>query len=185
MLNEEQLGAYIDERFTRRLFRLETHDHLDVSSDGDDFQRYLAGQPGPDMSRRDAWLNVIRNEVAEGKHTYRVHVVRSPLTDYLRFDFEWGYVYNEQAGEHIGILDLAERESPRELIFKDFWLIDDEHLVLMHYDNDGRFVGAEPVDEPQQLHRYKDCAAVTWAASQPFGEYWTNHPEAWRSRHVA
>lgn len=181
MLDEAQLGTYIDERYTRKLFRLETLDHLDVSSDGGDFQRYLAGQSGPDMDRKNAWLDVLRTEVAEGKHTYRVHVVRSPLTDYLRFDFEWGYVFNEQAGEHIGILDLAERDAPPELLLQDFWLIDDEHLVLMHYDQHGRFVGAEPVDERDQVNRFNACAAAAWSASQAFGEYWISHPEARRT----
>ncbi|QXV63508.1 DUF6879 family protein [Amycolatopsis sp. TNS106] len=185
MLDEEQLGDYIDARFTRRLFRLETHDFLDVGSDGDDFQRYLAGQPGPDMARKNAWLDVLRSEVAQGKYTYRVHVVRSPLTDYLRFDFEWGYVHNEEAGERIGILDLAERDAPSELINHDFWLIDDEHLVLMHYDDRGRFTGAEPVDDVNELARYQACAQAAWSAAQPFGDYWRGHPDAWRDSHHA
>jgi uncharacterized protein DUF6879 len=185
MLDEQQLGEYIDARFTQTLFRLETLDYLDVSSDGDDFERYLAGLPGPDMSRKGPWMDVIRNEVAEGKHTYRVHVVRPPLTDYLRFDFEWGYVYNEQAGEHIGILDLAERDCPESLIFQDFWLIDDEHLVLMQYDDAGRYAGARPVTSPGELARYRACARAAWTAAQPFGEYWRNHPQEWRDRHAA
>ena len=185
MLDEPQLGEYIDAHFSRTLFRLETKDFLDVPSDGEDFQRYLSGQPGPDMARKGPWLDVIRNEAADGKHTFRVHVVRSPLTSYLRFDFEWGYVFNEQAGERIGILDLAERECPSDLIFQDFWLIDEEHLVLMHYDDCGRYVGAEPISDPEQLVRYKECARTAWAAAQPFGEYWQNHPQEWRSSRVA
>lgn len=185
MLDEQQLGEYIDARFTRMLWRLETHDHLDVESDGDDFRRYVAGLP-LDMTRRNAWLDVLRGEVADGKHTFRVHVVRSPLTDYLRYVCEWGYQLNEEAGEHIGILDLAERDAPADLIFQDFWLIDEQHLVLMHYDDAGRFTGAEPVADPQELVRYKACARAAWSAAQLFREYWNAHPESWRSnRNVA
>lgn len=61
------------------------------------------------MSRKGPWLDVIRDEVSRGLHTYRVHVLRAPLTDYERFEFEWGFVLNEQAGEHIRILDLTEQ----------------------------------------------------------------------------
>jgi hypothetical protein len=99
VLDEQQLGDYIDRHFTSTLFRLETLDRYEVGSDGDDFARYLTDGPGPDMTRKGSWLDHIRGEVARGLHTYRVHVVRGPLTGYLRFEFEWGYAYNAAVGE--------------------------------------------------------------------------------------
>ena len=80
MLDEQQLGDYIDRHFASTLFRLETLDRYDVGSNGDDLDRYLAGEPGPDMARKGPWMDHIRSEVARGLHTYRVHVVRGPLT---------------------------------------------------------------------------------------------------------
>jgi hypothetical protein len=101
VLDEQQLGDYIDAHFTSTLFRLETLSHYDVGSDGGDLTRYLAGEPGPDMTRKGAWMDRIRSEVDRGLRTYRVHVVDGPPSDYLRFEFEWGYVHNAVAGEHI------------------------------------------------------------------------------------
>jgi hypothetical protein len=43
---------YIDRQFTTEPFRLQTRDRYDVSSDGDDFHRYVAGEPRPDMTRK-------------------------------------------------------------------------------------------------------------------------------------
>jgi hypothetical protein len=37
MLDEKELGDYIDSRFTRVLFRLETLDLYDVASNGDEY----------------------------------------------------------------------------------------------------------------------------------------------------
>lgn len=181
MLNEDQLGEFIDARFTRTLFRLETLDHIEVAADTADFDRYQRGLPGPDMAQRNQWLDVIRDEVAHGKHTYRVHVVRSPLTTYLRFCFEWGYVHNAAAGERIGILDETEQAVPGELIRQDFWLIDGEHLVLMHYDRKGRFAGAS-VGSGGEVARYRVCANAAWQASAAFEDYWNSHTNEWRDK---
>jgi hypothetical protein len=108
VLDEQQLGDYIDAHFTSTLFRLETLSHYDVGSDGGDLTRYLAGEPGPDMTRKGAWMDRIHSEVDRGLRTYRVHVVDGPPSDYLRFEFEWGYVHNAVAGEHIRILRLIQ-----------------------------------------------------------------------------
>jgi hypothetical protein len=187
VLSEQELGHYIDEHFTADLFRLETLSRYDVGSDGGDFARYLAGEPGPDMTRKGPWMDQIRSEVARGMHTYRVHVVTGPLSDYLRFEFEWGYTHNAAAGEHIRILDLTDPRRPPgvpDLVDEDFWLIEEAHGIRMHYDPEGRFTGAELVDE-QTVARYRRARAAAWGAAVPFDEYWQAHPQYWRDRRVA
>jgi hypothetical protein len=184
VLDEQQLGDYIDHHFTSTLFRLETLDRYDVSSDGDDLARYLAGEPGPDMARKGPWMDHIRSEVARGLLTYRVHVVRGPLTGYLRFEFEWGYAYNAAAGEHIRILDLAEEAAPPALVDEDFWLIGDDQAVLMRYDSGGRFLGAE-IASAQAVPHYRAAREAAWQAAVPFAAYWDAHPQYRRDRHAA
>lgn len=184
MLDEQQLGDYIDAHFTSTLFRLETLDRYDVGSDGGDLARYLAGEPGPDMARKGPWMEQIRSEVARGLHTYRVHVVRGPLTGYLRFEFEWGYAYNARAGEHIRILDLTERPAPAALASEDFWLIGHDHAIAMRYDPDGRFTGAE-LAPANAVPRYRAARDAAWAAAAPFAAWWDAHPQYWRDRRRA
>jgi hypothetical protein len=53
-------------------------------------------------------------------------VLTSPLSEYLRYECEWGYLPNAAAGEDIRILDLAEKPRPDGLISEDFWLMDNE-----------------------------------------------------------
>jgi hypothetical protein len=192
MWDERQLGEYIDAHFTSELFRLETLPHYEVAGDGGDLARYLAGEPGPDMTRKGPWLDVIRGEVARGLHTYRVHVVNGPLSDYLRFEFEWGYTYNEQAGEHIRILDLAERPRPDALVDEDFWLIagrpergEPDRVAKMHYDDAGRFLGAELAADEAEVARYRQAREAAWSAAVPFRDYWQAHPQYWRTHRAA
>jgi hypothetical protein len=184
VLDEQQLGEYIDRHFTSTLFRLETLDRYDVGSNGSDLNRYLAGEPGPDMARKGPWMDQIRSEVARGLHTYRVHVVRGPLTAYLRFEFEWGYRFNADAGEHIRILDLAEQPEPAALADEDFWLIGDDQAVSMRYDPAGRFIGAD-IAPAQAVPQYRAARDAAWEAAVPFNDYWAAHPQYWRDRRAA
>lgn len=174
------LGQFID-RARRALFRLETLDHYDVSSDGGDFQRWLHGEPGPDAGRKAAWHKVLQADLDRGVRTSRVHVVRSPLSDYLRYEFEWGYAHN-LAYENIGIIDLSEQTLPAELAgVGDFWLIDGEAAAVMHYDEAGRYLGFTPAaGEDVQLYRAAEAAAMRAAIS--FRSYVAAHRTG---RHVA
>jgi hypothetical protein len=186
VLDEQQLGDYIDRHFEAAgtLFRLEVLDHYNIDSDGDDLARYLAGEPGPDMRRKGPWMDQIRSEVARGLHTCRVHVVRGSLTPYLRFEFEWGYTCNSQAGEQIRILDLSEQPEPAGLVNEDFWLAGDAHAALMRYDDTGRFLGADIAD-PAAVPRYRAARDAAWSAATPFDAYWAAHPQHWRDRRAA
>lgn len=171
-----ELGRFIDQRAVRDLFRLETLDRYDVASDGGDFARYLAGEPGPDMERKGPFLAALRADQARGLVTRRVHVVRSPLTPYLRYEMEWGYTHNA-AYEDIRILDLAEVPEPAGLSDHDFWLIDGREVAIMAYDGEGCYLGfvAAPADS-----RFLAARDAAWGAGVPFAAYWHAHRQYWR-----
>ncbi len=183
MLTAGELGAYIDERLTRSAFRLEALPQYLVDSDGDDFKRFLAGETAPTPERKLPWLRRLTSEAAAGIHNHRVQAVRRPLTDYLRFEAEWGHAYSAAAGEDIRILDLTDIPTPGWLGEHDFWLIDDTHPIQMHYDESGRFLGADAVPELLDTYRHTRDAAI--AAAEPFVLWWTNHPEEHRRTHPA
>lgn len=184
MLTAAQLGEYIDARLTRSAFRLETLDTYDVESDGGDYDRYLRGEPGPDLERKRPWLERLRRESDAGILNQRVHILSTPLTPYLRYECEWGYAPNVRAGEDIRIID--ETETPTcyvGLPDHDFWLIDDEHGLRMHYDLRGWFLGAEPADD--LVPEYRRAKTFTLTAGQPFAEWWSRHTEEWRDHDAA
>jgi hypothetical protein len=185
MLDAPQLGELIRSRFTRTAFRLETLDAYDVGDDGGDAARYLAGEPEPDPERKGAWLARLRAERAAGKARQRVHILRSPLSGYLRYECEWGYLPNVAAGEDVRILDLAERSLPPAAdIGHDFWLLDDQVAVRMHYDQNGMFQGAEVLPDAG-LPRYRAARDAALEAAEPFTSYWRRHPQYHRANQAA
>jgi uncharacterized protein DUF6879 len=184
MMDVEELGGYITQHFTRTLFRLETLSQYEVASDGTDFARYLEGEAEPDPARKQPWLDHLRDEARRGLYRHRVHVLRSPLSEYLRYECEWGYAYNAQAGEDIRILDLAERPDPGNLVDHDFWLIDDNKVVRMHYGQTGQYVGAEVMPD-REVYRYRAARDAAWNAAEPFARYWSAHPQYRRGADAA
>src|SRR5690349_21452596 len=99
MLDIEQTTEFFDQHYHRTAFRLETRDSYDVGSDGGDVARYLRGEPAPHAGRKNPWLEELAAERRAGRSRSRVHVLATPLGDYLRYECEWGYVLNVQAGE--------------------------------------------------------------------------------------
>jgi hypothetical protein len=167
------LGRFCDQA-QRSLFRLETLDHYDVGSDGGDFRRYLDGEDGPDPERKAAWHKVLQADLDRGVATRRVHVVRSPLSDYLRYEFEWGYAHNLDY-EDILILDVAERATPAELDgIGDFWMADGRHVAIMRYDPDGRYLGFDAASE-DEVRRYRRAADAAMRAGTSFESYMASH----------
>jgi len=102
---------------------------------------------------------------AAGKRMQRVRVVDEPLGDYLRFEFAF-YPDTIEAGEDIRILDRRTAEAAG-LPAHDYWLFDSSRLALMRYDAEGRFLGAELVEDPVMVvrHCYWRDAALHYAVS--------------------
>ncbi len=175
----------------RSLFRLETLDAYGVASDGSDYQRYLDGEPGPDPQRMGRWLDRVRTEKARGLDRSRVHMLSTPLAPYLRFECDWAYAYNTEAGERVAIIDRTETELSEthraDLDVGDFWLLEapgeTPEAVVMHYDPDGGFIGADRADDPWPYVAAADTARIL---ARPFTSWWAGHPAEHReNRHAA
>ncbi len=163
----------------REAFRLETLDRYAVPGEAGTVRRYLAGAPHEKTEFVRSWADYVADMVASGVTYHRVHVVQSPLSDYLRYEFEWGYAEYARRGERAYILDTAEVLQPDGVPDYDFWLLDNTHVIRMHYEPSGAFLGAEllpgsALDE----HRYARDIALAHAV--PFEQWWADHPRYWR-----
>ncbi|MFF2327825.1 MULTISPECIES: DUF6879 family protein [unclassified Streptomyces] len=168
MLNGKEFGRLF-EIFERTAFRLETLSVYSVEEEHEELERFLAGEDmGPDWDD-NPW---VRSMTDKGKEVARVHVLRSPLTDYLQYELA-AYPGNITAGETIGIIDQADREVA-DLPDHDFWLFDDRDVYRMHYTPEGAFVGADLLPA-QYLAEYQDYRDRALAEAVPFADYWERH----------
>jgi hypothetical protein len=167
-LDGDAWNEYFDS-FERDAFRLETLPQYLVSGEKEEYAEFLrSGRV--DLPDESGWLSRVRHYRQTGRWIGRVHVIRRPLTDYLRFEFAY-YRRNTAAGEEVRILDLTDRPDPG-LPEQDFWMFDDAHVVRMDYEPDGTQIGRELLEgaDPAQ---YVEWKRVALANSVPFAEYCT------------
>ncbi|WP_322769610.1 DUF6879 family protein [Frankia sp. Cr1] len=140
-------------------FRLETlPQYLTLTEqEAAEYREWQAGRPLPlPTPETSSWLARLQRTVADGYRWYRVHIMDHPLSDYSEFEL-YGYQANARAGEDIYI---ADRHAHRDLdgLRQDFWLIDDEIAVVMHYDGDGLFLRPERAADAAPYRRMRDTA---------------------------
>ncbi|MFF4389428.1 DUF6879 family protein [Streptomyces sp. NPDC001552] len=166
--------AELFERFQHEAFRLETLDDYSGSGNVDAYRAFQAGQEQPE-GYNAGWVEELRGLKREGKRVYRVHVLKRPLTEYLRFELGWGYRTNMTGGEEFFILDVTDAPNPLDA-FPDFWLFDSQDTAVMRYDDAGRFLGADvlPPDEGAAYVAYREAAL---AHAEPFTDWWAKYGE--------
>jgi hypothetical protein len=117
------------------------------------------------VSFHQNWLNMVREVTAEGRLFSRVRIVSVPLTDYIRFGM-WVAAHTRAAGDDIRYVN-RDRADAAGLPRHDFWLFDSHKLLLMRFDEDDRFIGAEDIEDPSAIvqHNYWRDAACHHALS--------------------
>lgn len=188
MMDAAQLNAWMDRHFTRSAFRLETLQTYEVASDGSDFKRYLDGEPSWTPERKQPWLDHLAAERAQGLQRSRVRVVTHPVSDYTRYECEWGYAPNVTAGEAVRIYDVGPTGSWTgplgDAALGDWWLVEDRHgemhAALMSYDVHGQFLGAEEVAKPRHVRVLVEVRDEMWGDAEPFTSWWARHPQLHR-----
>jgi len=155
------------------LFRIETLPSYDAAGTSGDFRRWLDGAAEPTWEIRRPWLDTITRWVNSGRSRRRVRVIHDPPSDYERYACDWGYTNNVSAGELVRVIDLAATQLPKELTLaaSDWYLIDDRDAILMHYDTDHRFAGAQRVDV-SRVGIYSNAARTAWEAAEEFTPWW-------------
>lgn len=155
--------------FAHTAYRLETLQGYDVSYEDESYAAFLAGQPMPTDVAKNEWTTMIAGATRSGKSFRRVHVVNEPLTDYLRYEIGWSYGPNVGAGEGIGI--IVGKPGNLGLPDHDYWLFDSRDLWIMDYDEDGKFLSAELVEDPAVIvqHCYWRDKALHLAV--PYADY--------------
>ncbi len=152
----------------RSAFRLETLSEYKAKGEVEELRAFREGRPRPPRNPdTNAWLRNVADKTAIGCTWQRVHLVDRPLSEYLRFEFI-GYEENIAAGEDVRIADRATVPAELAALTKDFWLYDEEIVVVMNYDDDFRFVGGD-VDE--NVAPYLEIRDLALAHSVPLHDY--------------
>jgi len=124
-------------QFRHRAWMFETGEHYSWAYEADELARFAEGSPTrpPDVAWWRPWLDQIRELSGQGKEIGRVRVVTEPPTVYQRWE-RWALPWHIEAGEQIAYMS-RNQASEVGLPDYDFWLFDDDTLVLLTYRADG------------------------------------------------
>ncbi len=172
MADQAAIGDALS-RWTQSSFRLESLDQYTVEHEVTRLAAYLRGDPvRPYHELQERWLDDLRREREQGRVRTRVHAIGGPLTPYLRYEIDWAYTANAAAGEDIRMLHRATwSETPFGERPPDFYLIDDETVVLMAYNEVGHWLGGEVIADLTEVAHYRELRDQALAASVPLRDY--------------
>ncbi|MGH3821288.1 MAG: DUF6879 family protein [Pseudonocardiaceae bacterium] len=140
-------------------------------------RRYLDGEPVAGAPGKQEWLDRLRADTAACRVRRNVHVVRAPLSAYLRYQFEWCYVPNAAAGQEIRILDVTEIPAAAALHdVGDFTAIESEYVARLCYSPDGEYQGAATIGADAAAV-FVALAKVAWTLATPFDTWWAEHSQ--------
>jgi hypothetical protein len=142
---------------SRTAFRWEAQPAYALGYDQADFDLFLAGTPvpPPEVGWWRPWLDRISDMTADGKRFSRVRVVEEPPTGYQRWMI-WSGRWNIEAGEQITYLT---RDTAGQLAIPmayDWWLLDDERLLMMRYTAAGEIDSKEMITTPGIVARHRE-----------------------------
>ena len=142
--------------FRRTAFRLETRDSYALGYERADFGQFLAGSPvpPPEIDWWRPWLDRVTRWRQEGKAVCRVRVLADPPTDYQRWML-WSDRWAAEAGEEIRYLSRTRAEA-LGVPLADWWLLDDERVILMRFTETGEDAGKVLVTKPSDVAPYRE-----------------------------
>jgi hypothetical protein len=148
--------------FRRTAFYLEAQDAYALDYEASDLERFLAGSPTPppEVGWWRPWLDQVAGLTRQGKQVTRVRVISEPPSDYQRWGL-WALPWHARAGEQISYVPRSAATVIGLPLDCDWWLLDDERVIRMHYTADGRIEEKALVTEPGivALHReWRDLA---------------------------
>jgi hypothetical protein len=141
----------------REIFRLETLPVYTVPEEEKALAAFLRGESLPVRTpETSSWIGRLAETSAKGVRLYRVHIVDLPLTDYLRYELA-SYPDSTAVGMETYI---AERAGHPDLagLDEDYWMFDEQHVVVMTYDPEGRPLGPVPGKDVERYVAWRDVA---------------------------
>lgn len=119
---------------------------------------------------RSWWLDLMRTSTARGVNLRRARIISEPVTTYIRYEYA-GTPLNIMAGEEVRWLPRT-KAARVALPGADFWLFDQERVLLNHFTGNGGWLGNELVtDEPKLARLCAEAFEAVWALATPHDKY--------------
>ncbi|MFA6375880.1 MAG: DUF6879 family protein [Candidatus Paceibacterota bacterium] len=157
------------------IFRLEGRPAYKVAGEQKNIAEWKKGELdlGGDKEWQK-WMVLLKSAQTKKIAVQRVRVVPSPLPDYIKFEIDSWQKYSVKNGETFFFLDAKDYQ---EIITacgfnsKDFWLFDDQSLLIFNYDKSGQFTGEILIADGGMARRYSELKSKFLKKSLPLDQF--------------
>jgi hypothetical protein len=154
--------------FKRSSIHVETRDSYGTETELPYLAKWKAGEPD-DLEWLQDWCTTIGEHVAAGRTLQRPRIVSEPLSEYNRWAHSIAHPMVE-AGEDI-------RWVPRRLVSpigipgNDYYLLDDELAIFLHYAGSGLNTAYTTTTDPAVIELCRRAFESVWPLAIPHSEY--------------
>lgn len=152
----EQEWFDVAHTFDRSALRLELQPQYDEPGELEMARQFAAGDRT--LPEWPDWCGHIRRARSAGKRVERVRVFEDPPTEYQQW-LQWVSQLNIAAGEVMRYMTREKAESIGLLPAagsEDWWMLDEERLLVMRFDDAGRRVENELVTDPDRVAQARE-----------------------------
>ena len=159
----------------KSIFRLEGRAEYKTPGELENLNKWKLGELDLDADKGwQEWLKALKAAKTRGFAPQRVRAVPKLLPDYIKFEIDIWQKYSVKTGEEIFFIDESEYQAIiAEFGFgpKDFWLFDDEKLLILNYGKAGQFLGDILITNGGMVKRYCDLKMKLLQKSTPLESF--------------
>jgi hypothetical protein len=170
-ISEAEFGRMLS-NWRSTAFRYETRDHYALDYEEADYQDFLVGQPTPppEVAWWRPWLDQIADLTAQGRRMSRVRLLAEPPSAYQRWEL-WAAPWQAKAGEDIRYMSRSTAVRLGLPDGPDWWLLDDQRLIIMEFTVDGEIAGKLLVTDPDEIARHQEWRDLAVRHAIPAARY--------------
>ena len=101
------------------------------------------------------WNEFIRQSTEQGKIIERIRVLKNPVSSYLKYEIEHGFVPSQEYGQKVRFVsESIYKKLNKSAIKNEFWIFDDEVIFEMVYSKKGDFIKSCQVFGQEYIELY-------------------------------
>ncbi|MFJ6384967.1 DUF6879 family protein [Kitasatospora sp. NPDC092039] len=134
------------------------------------FIQWQAGEVIDPAALWPQWYELLGEAVARSVAIRRARIVSEPLSDYVAFEHTITEALNIAAGEDVRWLPRRQA-TDLALPGNDFWLFDNQLVLVNHFNGDGEATEPELLDDPAVAKLCATAFEAVWERGVPHAAY--------------
>ena len=121
------------------------------------YNNFCEGKKVEEFDDLKEWNKFIRQSTEQGKIIERIRVVKNPVSKYIKFEIELGYISSQKCGQVVDFISFEKfNKINKTNINNEFWIFDDEIIFEMIYNEKGEFLKSNQVFGKEYIELYND-----------------------------